>query len=121
MNFKNHMLFDNLYIDAFKKLLKMPFPANVALELIQTFKVMQEQQSNVFQVRDNLIETYSNVDNGTVRFENKEAEDTFNSEMNKLLELEFEVPLKNKIQLTNSMTISAEEILKIKDILDIDL
>lgn len=121
MNLKNAIVFDNPFLDAFKKMLKFPLPAGVSLQLIQTFKAISEQQSNIFQVRDNLIERYGKIENGNPIFNSEEDEKSFMTEMNNLLKLEFEVPLKEKVELSDSVNISGEEILLLKDILNVDL
>jgi len=121
MNLKNIVVFNNPFLEAFQKLLRFPLPAGVSLKLVQTFKAISEQQSNVFQVRDNLLERYGKVEKGKPIFNSKEDEQLFHTEMNNLLKLEFEVPINQKIKLTDSINISGEEILLLKDILDVDL
>lgn len=121
MNLKNAVVFDNPFLEAFQKLLRFPLPAVVSLKLIQTFKAISEQQSNIFQVRDNLVDRYAKIENGKPIFNSTEDEQSFHTEMNNLLKLEFEVPLDQKVKLTDSINISGEEILLLKDILDVDL
>lgn len=121
MKLKNSVLFDDPFLAAFQKLLKFPLPAAVSLKLVQTLKSISEQQFNVFEVRDNLMERYGRIEEGTPIFNSKEDETSFHTEMSNLLKLEFEVPLDKKVALTDSINISGEEILLLKDILDIDL
>lgn len=128
MRLKNSVLFDTAFVGAFKKLLAMPFPGITALRLIETFKVLNEQQGNVFAVRDQLIERCAELEDGKAKIENDqivwkgaEGKTEFEDEMHALIDLDFEIPLDRKIELSNRILISGEDILALKPIIDVNI
>jgi hypothetical protein len=129
MNVRNEIVFNDAFAKTFMKMLKMAFPATVAIQIVETFSRLNEQQKNVFAVRDSLLERLADKDssgkvkvaNSNIVFKNKADEEEFISEMDKLLNSEFEIPLKEKIKLDDKIQISGEEILILKPVLDVNI
>lgn len=120
MYLKNSVLFNQRFNEAFLRLLKQPFPATITLQLVETLYKLSEKQGSVFKVRDELINRLGKIENDTVVFNSSEAEAEFNNEMNSLLNEEFEIPIKEKIRLTDKQILSGEDIIILHDILDIN-
>lgn len=121
MNLKNGILFDPKFDSAFLKLIKQPFPATVSLQLVETLQKLTSQQTNVFKVRNDLMtRLVSNIENGIPNFKSKENELEFSNEINDLLKIEFEIPLKDKVILTEKLTLSGEDIIALKPILAVE-
>lgn len=121
MKLKNDVVFNVGFAKAFSGLLKLAFPAIISIQLVETLKALDEQQKNVFAVRDSLINRLGTREEGKVTFETKELEVEFYSEMDKLLALEFEIPLKEKLKLDNKIQISGEDILILQPVLDVNI
>lgn len=128
MRLKNSILFDVAFAGAFKKLMKVPLPGTVALRILETFKVLNEQQTNVFAVKDQLLQRCVELKDGRplvidnqIQWLSAESQREFETEMNSLSEMEFVIPLEHKIELSDKILISGEEILALKPIIDIDI
>lgn len=127
MKLKNEVVFNESFAKAFSGLLKLAFPATISLQMVETFRTLNEQQKNVFSVRDALLDRLAERDlsgqlirlNDGVKFKDTNSEQEFFSEMEKLLQLEFEIPLKTKIKLDDRIQISGEDILILQPVLDI--
>ena len=129
MNLKNDIVFNTEFAKAFNKLMKLAFSATISLQLIATLKTLNEQQKNVFAVRDSLLDRLAKKDDaGKFKFVENMADfideasaSEFFKEMDELLKLEFEIPLKEKLKLDEKIQISAEDILVLKPVLDITI
>lgn len=129
MKLKNDILFSAEFAKAFEKLMKLAFPATIAIQLVGTSKVLNEKQKDIFQVRDVLLERLAKKnENGQIKttdtgieFIDQNSSDEFFSEMESLLNLEFDIPLVNKLKLDDRIQISAQEILILRPVLDIDI
>ncbi len=121
MKLKNEVVLNPAFAKAFGQLLKMPFPATVALQLIETFKALDEQQKNVFAVRDTFLERLGKRESTGVKFNSPESEKEFYDEMDKLLKLEFEIPLKDKLTLDDKIQISGEDIITLQPVLNVNI
>lgn len=121
MKLKNSIVLNVGFAKAFNSLLKLAFPAIVSIQLVETLKALDEQQKNVFAVRDSLISRLGKREEGKVLFDTPELEKEFYDEMDKLLDLEFEIPLKEKLKLDNKIQISGEDILILQPVLDVNI
>jgi len=121
MKLKNEIVFNNAFAVAFSKILTQVFPATVTLQLLETNKVLNEQQKNVFAVRDTLLERLAERTDTSPKFNSSEAEKEFYDEMDKLLSVEFDIPLKEKIKLTDKVQISGEDVLSLLPIIDANI
>lgn len=129
MKLRNELVFNDTFARAFGSLLKLAFPATVSLQILETFKAFNEQQKNVFSVRDSLLDRLAEKDANNklvrigegVKFRDQESEKEFFDEMNKLLQLEFEIPLKKKLTLDDKIQISGEDLLVLQPVLDINI
>lgn len=121
MKLKNEIVFNSGFAKSFGSLLKLAFPATVTLQLLETLKALDEQQKNVFAVRDSLIDRLGARAESGVKFNSPEAEKEFYSEMEKLLKLEFEIPLKEKLKLDDRIQISGEDVLTLQPVLDVNI
>jgi len=121
MKLKNDIVFNPGFAKSFGSLLKLAFPATLTLQLLETLKALDEQQKNVFAVRDSLIDRLGTRAEGGVKFNSPEAEKEFYDEMDKLLKLEFEIPLKEKLKLDDRIQISGEDVLTLQPVLDINI
>jgi len=127
MKLKSEVLFKDAFGIAFQKLLKLEFPATISLQIISAVKVLAEQQKNVFAVRDSLvsrciIKSSSGgiaQDDGSIKFIDDEKREEFNKEMRSLLDTEFDIPIKEKIKLTDKIQITGNDILILQDIIDL--
>jgi len=127
MKVKNEIVFNDYFAKAFIKLLKCSFDAEISMQIVETFSKLNEQQKNVFAVRDSLLDRFAckGIDgkikftDGSISFKDKNSEEEFIAEMNKLLNLEFEIPLEEKITLDKKIQISGEEILILKPVLNV--
>ena len=62
------------------------------------------------------------IDNSkTLKFKDPESEISFIKEMDELLQLEFEIPLKEKLKLDEKIQISGEEILILLPVIDVKI
>jgi hypothetical protein len=121
MLLKNEVLFKEEFRNAFFRLIKQPFPSDLSLQLIETLQKLGTQQVNVFKVKTDLVERLVfSFEEGSPTFRNNQEKDEFYTEMEKLLSLEFEIPLKDKIQLSEKILISGEDIINLKPILAVN-
>jgi hypothetical protein len=129
MQLKNEIVFNETFAKSFAKLLKQPFSATISLQLIATLKALNEQQNNVFAVRDSLLDRLAKKDsegkivrNDTgIEFLDDPSSIEFFNEMDGLVKLEFEVPLKEKLKLDDKIQISAEEILALQPVIEMNI
>lgn len=117
MKLKNELLFNVQFNLSFIKLIKQPLPALTALQTVETLRILSSRQADVFKIRDSLIERLGRVEDGKIVFDNQANEVEFNKEIKDLLEDEFEIPLKEKISLTDKQILTGEDIIALKDIL----
>lgn len=121
MNLKNEIVFNESFRMAFFRLIKQPLPSLVSLTLVETLKKLEIQQTNVFEVRDGLINSLVvKFEGNEPIFEDESKKAEFHDEFKKLLDAEFEIPLKDKIKLTEKIVISGEDIIALKPILAVD-
>ena len=120
MKLKNEIVFNAEFAKCFNRLLKAAFPATITLQLLETLKALDEQQKNVFSVRDSLLDRLATKETG-IKFNSPEAEKEFYDEMDKLLKLEFEIPLKEKLKLDDRIQISGEDVLILQPVLNINI
>jgi hypothetical protein len=126
MKLKNFVLLDNSFVEAMKYFSKQHIPIALAFSLDKCLDDMQKEMERVNKHRNELFKKYGNekeLENGEkvvqVSPENIPA---FTSEMNELINLEFEVPIDKKIGVSLSklanLDISPEYLNKLKMLIE---
>jgi hypothetical protein len=122
---KNEMLFNNSFGESLLKLSKCIFKDDIqtTIQIAKTIKAIQEEANVVFSIRDTLLEEYGvTVNNGKISIQDNTKLKEFNTKLNELAKEKFEVPLKNKIVVTNDMSqsLDANDLVLLSDILIYD-
>lgn len=117
MKLKNAILFDPNFPGALKRLMGKELPSAISLQLVDTFKTLGDRERSVFEVRDKLVERCGTRTESGVQYKSPEDQVTFEKEMQDLLDIEFEVPLKEKLKLAPNIMISGDDILALESII----
>lgn len=131
MIIQNGVFFNEYFMLAFIKLMNIDFDAVTTSRVIKTRKILEEQQYAVYLTRDRLLDKHGARDeNGKViaseqaiKFKSPEDKKEFETEFNNLVRDEFEIPLKEKVKLTNKDKINGfflEAIEPIAEVIDED-
>lgn len=116
------------FLDAVRKLLKVPMPVKTSFKLAKSVKAISEQYDAALEQRTELIKRHGK-DNGKggfdVRLSSPEEQKVFFEQLNELNDIEFEIPLEGKIDpekinFTDDVQMSTAEFLALASILKID-
>lgn len=116
MELSNSIIFNEVFKEALSRLIKKELDSVTSLKLVKLVKDIQSQTKDVFEVRDSFLTRYAD---GTV-FKSEENKLEFFKEMDNLLSINFETSLKEKIVIPKGINISADDVLILESIIDVD-
>lgn len=131
MKVKNFVLFDNLFTEALMFFVKLHIPVKVSFPLEKCLKKFQEEEVAVRTARDNLVKKYGeivvdkegNPQAWDIAKASKENQDLFNKEIIELINMEFELPIDNRIEVSikdlEKVNVSTEYLNKMSLLIDI--
>lgn len=128
MILRNGDILTDDFLGAVKKLLRATMPVRASFKLAQSVKLISANYDEAFKLRTDLIKQYGK-ENGEggfdVRQAAKEDQEKFFSELNDLYQIEFDIPLEKKIDLTKvnfpeDVQMSATELFSLQCLANID-
>jgi hypothetical protein len=132
MKLKNYVLFDKFFLETCFSLHKQDVPIRVSFPLKKLLEVFEKEEKVVTLSRDGLYKKYGNPVYKTVD-EKEELEGykisidnqtIFQNEINDLINMEFEIPIENKIEIQvndpkfENLNLSSEKILTLEKIFE---
>lgn len=130
MKVKNFVLFDNVFTEALMFFVKLHIPVKVSFPLEKCLKRFQEESVSVNAARDNLVKKYGEIvvdkDGNPQAWDiskaNKENQDLFSKEILELMNMEFELPVEDRIVVSvkdlEKVSISTEYLNKMRVLVD---
>lgn len=113
---KNRVLFDAVFSTSLRKILKLDLDWDIAIQLAKTVQILDSERAIVYPLLNSLMLDYGVEEmSETVRIKDEDRKEEFLSKLENLMSQEFEIPLKNKLDL-KGYKITTEDILNLKDI-----
>lgn len=120
ISLKNAVVLKENFNTALTDLVKKNISAVVSLKLAKLVKILGTQSADVNAIRTQLLEKYGVKKETFYEFATEENKNLFISEMDSLLSDSFETNLTDKLVIPKTLDISAETILALEEIIDID-
>jgi hypothetical protein len=118
MNLKNE-IFEMKVIEVMKVLLDTDMPINEGFKVIRLIDILQKNHENYAKAKEILIKKYCDLidpDKGEFKIK-EETKDKFLSEMDNLINIEFEVDL-DKIKIPENINIKPKDLLVLKELIE---
>lgn len=127
MKLKNIIVMSPSFVHSMEKLIKKELPVKDCFALAKVTKEINEILSVIDSAKKAIVDRFAEKDeNGKLKFEEdgrpvfktEEDKKIFLDELKKLGEEEFDISLKKKIQLPDSITMTVDEIIALEEIVD---
>lgn len=113
-------IFNPNFLDTLFSLIDKSLPMHTALDIARVTKAVKLEQQTVFPVRDALLKEFgvTGFNNDIPILEDSSKLDEFNSKVNEMMSVEFDIPLDKKITLPESIEVTPAQLLSLEPILD---
>lgn len=116
----NAIVFNDGFNRSFSRLIKKEFDTPITLQLVKLSKLMIGHSRDVMAVRDSLLDRYGKKNGKPGEFKSEEDKAKFFEGMDNLLIETFDTNLKEKLVLPKNIKISAEDVMALEDIIDVE-
>lgn len=130
MKIKNGVLLNQNFVEALMHFSRLPLPIKVSFPLQKCLKVFQAEETPIRAAKDDLIKKYGepilNESGESIGWNigkaSKQNQDKFMKELAEFMELEFEIPLEKKLELTikdvEDLKISSDHLVSMELLVD---